>query len=256
MASRNDWTRKQLLVAFALYCQMPFGKLDSRNKEIIRYAKLVGRTSGALAMKLNNIASLDPVITGSGRKGLPGASAADRAMWDEMQSDWQRFAVESQAALDALDKSKHSDLINEPSQEEVEYQGKNKQALVAIRVGQRFFRKSVLSAYKSCCCISEVSIPELLIASHIIPWRDDSKNRLNPRNGLCLSVLHDKAFDLGLITISKSLTVQVSNKLSKSKNQFLKSSMLDYAGARIKLPNKFQPDEIFLSYHREHVFKK
>jgi len=62
MPTRTGWTRLQLLVAFNLYCQMPFGKLHSRNPEIIKYAGLIGRTSSALAMKLSNIASLDPAI--------------------------------------------------------------------------------------------------------------------------------------------------------------------------------------------------
>ena len=81
MAIRIGWTRQQLLVAFNLYCRMPFGKMHSRNPEIVKYAELMGRTPSALAMKLTNIASLDPAITSTGRRGLEGASAADKAMW-------------------------------------------------------------------------------------------------------------------------------------------------------------------------------
>ena len=81
---------------------MPFGKMHSLNPEIIHYAKLIGRTPSALAMKLTNIASLDPAITSTGRKGLEGASAADKAMWEEMQADWEPFVAEAQRTLDAL----------------------------------------------------------------------------------------------------------------------------------------------------------
>ncbi|MEO6353373.1 MAG: hypothetical protein ABIO19_15380 [Burkholderiaceae bacterium] len=98
----NNWTREQLLVAFNLYCQLPFGKLDQRNPDIIRFAAMIGRTPSALAMKLVNIASLDPVITDSGRKGLNGASKLDRAMWDEMQHNWNNFVLESQTMINAL----------------------------------------------------------------------------------------------------------------------------------------------------------
>src|SRR3990167_8254586 len=98
MPASAGWTRKQLLVAFNLYCQMPFGKMHSRNPEIIKYAELIGRTPSALAMKLTNIASLDPAITSTGRSGLERASATDKAMWEEMQEDWERFAVEAQQA--------------------------------------------------------------------------------------------------------------------------------------------------------------
>lgn len=80
MASNKGWTRQELLIAFGLYCQIPFGKLHSRNPDIIKYAELIGRTPSALAMKLTNIASLDPVITSSGRKGLSSAQRVSRHM--------------------------------------------------------------------------------------------------------------------------------------------------------------------------------
>ena len=111
MAAQNRWTREQLLIAFYLYCRMPFGKMHSRNPEIIRYANLIGRTPSALAMKLTNIASLDPAIINSGRSGLPGASAADRAMWDEMNADWDAFSLDSHRAIELLDSSGGSERI-------------------------------------------------------------------------------------------------------------------------------------------------
>ena len=75
---RNRWNREQLKLAYYLYCQLPFGRLHNRNPEIIELAKLIGRTPSAVAMKLVNFASLDPIITGSGRKGLSAASELDR----------------------------------------------------------------------------------------------------------------------------------------------------------------------------------
>ncbi|MES1195330.1 MAG: HNH endonuclease [Steroidobacter sp.] len=253
MSDQVKWTRKQLLVAFALYCQLPFGKLHSRNSEISRYAKLIGRTSSALAMKLTNIASLDPVIKESGRKGLSKASKTDKELWDEIQQDWQGFVEKSQLILSELG-IEGDDEIPIDEREIASYEGKTKQIQVNIRIGQNFFRRAVLSAYQSTCCISGLANSGLLVASHIVPWRTDPKNRLNPKNGLCLSVLHDRAFDLGLITISKKMTVQVSKKLLKSKDTFLETSLLSYADAAIKLPEKFGPDEIFLEYHREKIF--
>ena len=80
MTHGTPWTRDQLLVAFALYCRLPFGRLHARNPDIIEFANAIGRTPGALAMKLTNIASLDPAITSTGRRGLKGASTADRAI--------------------------------------------------------------------------------------------------------------------------------------------------------------------------------
>ncbi|MCG3171790.1 MAG: hypothetical protein CALGDGBN_03488 [Pseudomonadales bacterium] len=56
--STAKWSREQLKLAFHLYCQLPFGRLHSGNPEIIELAAVIGRTPGALAMKLVNFASL------------------------------------------------------------------------------------------------------------------------------------------------------------------------------------------------------
>lgn len=259
MAKRNDWTRQQLLIAFNLYCQLPFGKLHSRNPEIIKQAKLIGRTSSALAMKLTNIASHDPTITSTGRTGLRRASAADEAMWEEMQADWGRFAVEMQQAVGALgitpEPNPVFNEVPEPN-ESVDYTGGSKTGQTTIRIGQGFFRQSVLSAYNFQCCITGLSVPRLLIASHIVPWRSDPANRLNPRNGLCLSMLHDKAFDTGIITIAEDMTVKVSQKRTPKKDGFFNSALMAYDGKLIALPKKFNPLAEFLTYHRQHIFEK
>jgi len=254
----NGWTRNQLLVAFNLYCQMPFGKMHALNPEIVRLAKHIGRTSSALAMKLTNIASLDPAITSTGRKGLTGASAADRSMWEEMHSDWERFAIESQQALASFGISDDNvDAIDDEAEpdETPDYTGSNKISQTMIRVGQSFFRRSVISAYDGQCCISGLSIPKLLVASHIVPWRVDAANRLNPRNGLCLSILHDKAFDAGIITITESLMVCVTQKQVSSEDHFFNVAVRAYDGQPIAMPLKFQPLADFLAYHRQHVYE-
>lgn len=257
----NNWSREQLLVAFNLYCRLPFGKLHARNLEIMRFAELIGRTPSALAMKLTNIASLDPAITSTGRSGLPGSSKADRAMWDEMQQDWERFALESQATVDGLTGTPR--LTAEQSVAEygpeitdaINYSAENKSALVQVRVGQSFFRQSVLSAYQGRCCITGLSDSRLLVASHIIPWSADNRNRLNPRNGLCLSALHDKAFDQGLITLTDDFKIKTSRELNAlERSHFADDWLLGLEGRPIELPEKFQPLREFIDWHRRNVF--
>jgi len=256
MASQSGWSRNQLLIAFYLYCRMPFGKMHRGNPEIIRMAEMIGRTPSALAMKLTNIASIDPVITGSGRKGLAGASSADRAMWDEMQADWEKFAIETQAEVSQLSNANgNTDVTNEDEALDFgNYEGVNKVASTMVRVGQSFFRSAVLSAYHYRCCITGMAIPKLLVASHIVPWCADSANRLNPRNGLCLSMLHDKAFDIGIIGLNDDLTVCVSKKYASVSDHFFRSALLAYDGKPINVPEKFRPNPAFLAYHREHIF--
>lgn len=264
MAEKHQgWTRKQLLVAFYLYCQMPFGKMYSKNGDIIKFAALIGRTPSALAMKLTNIASLDPAITSTGRKGLTSASASDKKMWEEMQHGWEDFALESQTEVEALlptADDMENDLTSQPlgtadDESSENYVGTEKITQAKIRIGQNFFRRAVMSAYQNRCCITGLSHPRLLVASHIVPWRWDANNRLNPRNGLCLSALHDRAFDQGLITITTELKVQVSKEIEMGKSNLFSSEWLSgIEGKMIALPEKFRPEIEFIKWHQEHVF--
>ncbi len=84
------------------------------------------------------------------------------------------------------------------------------------RIGHRFFHNVVLSSYENGCCITGVKVPELLRASHIKPWAVSTpEEKTNPANGLCLNVLHDAAFDKGLITVRTDFSICVSVKLKK-----------------------------------------
>jgi hypothetical protein len=59
---RENWNREELIVAFNLYCKIPFERITSRNPEIINLAKIIGRTPSAVALKLVNFARLDPEL--------------------------------------------------------------------------------------------------------------------------------------------------------------------------------------------------
>jgi predicted restriction endonuclease len=174
-----------------LYCQLPYGRIHGRNPEILALAKAIGRTADAVAMKMLNIASIDPAITSTGRAGLGNASVLERAVWDEFQSDWERLAVECQLLRQNLDHN----LAPEPALESdafalEDFTGETRQVLTTQRIKQHFFRRAVLSSYRGRCCMSGLSDARLLVASHIVPWSQDKANRLNPSNGLCLSALH------------------------------------------------------------------
>jgi len=206
-------------------------------------------------MKLCNLASLDPVITESGRSGLAGASAADRAIWEEMNADWLAFAVAAESA--AREVGILRDGIEEPAEPDIEpdYTGGERTVNRSERVGQNLFREAVLTAYDHRCCVTGLAVPRMLIASHIVPWRENPANRLNPSNGLCLSVLHDRAFDIGLITIREDWTVAVSPTLGDEHGEFWRRSVDAYEGQTIALPEKFTPNQEFLAHHREHIFQ-
>jgi len=254
----NLWTKEQLKLAFNLYCQLPFGKLHSRNKEIIELAGLIGRTPSALAMKLCNIASIDPAITSSGRKGLGNASALDREVWSEFHADWDGLATECLHIHEQLREEKGLPAEAVQTDDELEsvedFTGETRRVVTEQRIRQNFFRRAVLSSYHGRCCMSGLSEPRLLIASHIIPWSKDRNNRLNPRNGLCLSALHDKAFDRGLISLDDDYRVILSKELEQRDEPFVHQFFHPLAGQDITLPERFMPDKSFLERHRQVVF--
>ncbi len=253
---QTRWTKDQIKVATHLYCQLPFGKLHQGNKEIVALAKLIDRTPSAVAMKLGNLASLDPAITGTGRSGLGKGSKADREVWDEFHGDWEKLASESEQILVALRGAKAAaSAALELGSDELDYTGETKRQLVETRVKQAFFRKAVLSSYGSKCCMTGLAEPRLLQASHIVPWSQDRANRLNPRNGLCLSALHDRAFDRGLITVMPDLQIRVSAMLrGGAKQSFAQTTICALDGRSIALPERFLPDAAFLAWHNERVF--
>lgn len=250
----NRWTKEQLKLAFHLYCQLPFGKLDMRTPEVIKLAMLIGRTPGAVAMKLSNFASLDPAITGTGRKGLEGASNLDREVWAEFHADWEKLAVESETLRRNLERpnvdvDEVDDLLTSD-----DYSGETKQVVIEQRIKQNFFRRAVLSSYRGRCCMSGLSDARLLIASHIVPWSKDKANRLNPSNGLCLSALHDKAFDQGLITLTDDFKIIVSAELMKKNEAFITQVLLPLNGRTIEPPERFAPQAEFIAWHRSELF--
>lgn len=257
--ANGNWTDEQLKLAFMLYCQLPFGRLHSKNKEVVELAILIGRTPGSLAMKLVNFASLDPAITDTGRKGLSGASVRDRNIWDQFNTNWTELANECNRIRSWL-QSKKGEFVAPPFEETSEfdlddYSGETRKAMVNQRVNQNFFRRAVLASYGERCCLSGVSEKSLLVASHIIPWRADTKNRLNPCNGLCLSSLHDKAYDSLLFSLSDDCCVVLSGKLKNTPDKFLRDIFWPLQGKQIILPEKFRPNIEFIKWHREKMLE-
>ena len=236
VAQRKPWTRDELILAINLYCKTTFGRIHMRNPAIINLAQKLGRSPGSVSYKLANFAHIDPTID---RKGAANVSKLDREVWNEFFEDWDSMAFESEIRMAKMTDAE-SDII-------AIKKGETKSAIVKVRVNQNFFRKMILTSYNNLCCITGIDNAELLVASHIVPWANDEKNRMNPMNGLCLNALHDRAFDKGLITIDEEYKVIVSKKVRHM-------LILQYDRKPIILPSRFLPDQQFLSFHRDNIF--
>ncbi|MFH0907949.1 MAG: HNH endonuclease [bacterium] len=254
--TRKPWTRDELLVAFNLYCRLPFGRLHRGNPDIIALARKLDRTPSSVSMKLCNFASLDPVHQARNIAGLRNASSGDRAIFEEFEADWESLAAESEAAMQRIGLRLPSLEAEETLAELVARVGDTEivRSVRARRV-QSLFRATVLASYDFACAVSGINVPALIQASHIIPWAHSEGRRVDPRNGIALSALHDRAFDRGLITFDEDLRVVVSGRLRVGNpSEIHRVALLQIEGKNLRLPTRYAPDPAALAYHREHIF--
>ncbi len=255
MATRNLWTREELILAFNFYLKLPFGKMTSTNKEVIQFANLIGRTPSSIAIRLTNYAACDPYHKARGVKGMIGGIKQCQPIWDEFFENKETLIFESERILAEKEnltiESKFYSVLDDIR----DLKGEVKLREVKTRVNQNFFRELVLANYKSKCAITGIDIPELLFASHIIPWSKNEQERLNPENGICLSALYDKAFDKGLIGINESHVIVISNDLKRNENkEYYKMHFSPIENTKIQSPERFLPNKTFLEYHMDEVF--
>lgn len=244
------WTRDELILTINLYAKIPFGKMDHRNKDVQELASIINRTPSAVARRLANFASLDPIQQARGIKGLPNAGGLAESVWKEFYENWDTSFEDSEQLLANYKAISLEQLYN------IDYTdietGLDTVRLVKTRLNQYRFRQIVMANYDTTCCITGIKQPELLIASHITSWSKYENNRLNPANGLCLNALHDKAFDSGLITISATdYTIQISPIFQTKQSEELRDHFLLYEGKKIRFPKKFMPSPDFLEVHNE-----
>ena len=255
---RSDvWTRDQLIVALNLYWKIPYNKISgSSNNQIKDVSALIGRTPAALAYKLMNFTSLDSERQVNGNRGKSGAGSADKVIWNEYFGEWEKLAIDS---INILSQIQHQSIekVIDIENEIKNIAGIEKERLVKVRINQKDFRQRILASYNDKCCITGLDIPALLVASHIVPWSKNELERLNPRNGLCLSSIHDKAFDKGLITITNDFKIKLSDAiLAKKKDVTVQKYFLAHQNQTISLPDRFKPSIDFLEYHQINIFNK
>lgn len=135
-----------------------------------------------------------------------------------------------------------------------EQEGETRLATVKVRVNQNIFRKMILANYGSRCCLTGLSVPTILRASHISPWASDVENRLNPENGLCLAATYDAAFDKYLISFDEDYRMVLAPALKAfCQDEAFKRDFKSLEGKKIAMPSCFLPSQKFLEKHREQL---
>lgn len=244
------WTREETIIAFNLYCKIPFNKSSKRHPLIIKYAEIIGRTPDALNMKIGNIGRLDPDLKSKGITGLVHGAKAEEEVWNEFYDNPERLSFESEKLIakfshKKIEDSTEIDISNLP-------EGQDRETVIRQRVNQSFFRSAVMCSYDYRCCISGIALPSLVEACHIVDWAEDKANRTNPKNGLCLNSFFHKAYDKYLLSITPDFKIVISEELI---GNILEESTLDYIkqfdGKEIHLPNRFVPSKDLLDIHHQ-----
>lgn len=230
---------EETTMAFVLYFLLEPREIDGKTPDIQQLGAALGRSADAVAMKINNISANDQNRISQGKVGLPHGSKLDKRIWELYEERGDEFLSEGIELLT-------STLKRTGSQQPVIYavislpEGRERIAEATVRTNQKYFRNSLLDNYQRRCCLTGLNVPELLAASHIKPWKesDPKTERLAPSNGLLLNALHDRAFDRGLITLSRDFRIVVSSRVRHSDSA--DELLWRYHDAQIELPRRMR----------------
>jgi hypothetical protein len=176
------------------------------------------------------------------RVGLPSSQIASNGVPVALQSD----AVAETLDVDPKQVKDFREKI-----ENHNYEVPDATATIKIRgSAQKAFADKVKQNYGGRCAITGIATKEFLIASHIVPWGKDPSIRLDPSNGICLSLLVDCAFEKGYLTIKDDLTVRI-NWAKVGADQTLKGILKPYDKQKLSKPHKSVPQPEYLRRRRK-----
>ena len=147
---------------------------------------------------------------------------------------------------ESIEKDSKSELLS--IIQEAQLDATSKQGQIQMRLGQHRFRRMVIGRWQGCCAVTGVDI--LVDAAHIKPWRKASNfDRINPYNGIALSPLYHRAFDLGYISFGDDGSVLVSEKY---RERLLRMGM----NLSVKISGLTDDHQPYLEHHRKHLFQE
>lgn len=246
----SNWTREETIIAFYVYCRIPFKDSSKNHPMIQKYARIIGRSPSALNMKVGNLGRLDPKLKERGIVGLSHGSKIEQQVWNEFYENWDQLSYEGECLVaeysnESIERTANIEIDSLP-------EGIERDVMIKQRVNQSFFRDAVLSSYNNTCCVSGVNNKFLVEACHISDWKSDKKNRTNPMNGICLNPFFHKAYDNYFISITPDYHIDVSDKLLDClTNGNARSYIQGLNNKQIILPEKFLPDRDLLNLNYE-----
>ncbi|MDD6120490.1 MAG: hypothetical protein PUB57_08245 [Selenomonadaceae bacterium] len=237
MAGRRNWTWEETVLAMALYMRVPFGSIVQSNPQVRALAKLLGRTPGAVGMKMCNLARFDEKLQARHVSGLAHGGKMDERVWREFIGDLPKLAEAERTVM-------------------AQYFHQHAKPQEVREVQEDFFREMVLGQYHHTCCMSGLQIAELVTVNRL-KASGTAEELMDPANGICLNMLYSRAFDAGLLTIDSGYRIVVSEHLSQRPrlNEDTRSWLRAADGREILLPERSLPGRRYIEYHNDTVFQ-
>lgn len=257
------WSEEETTLALYLYYLIEGKQIGNRSGAIKDLAAFLGRTPASVEMKIGNLQFFDD----KNSKGLKNGGKTDEIIFKRYLYNPDLLDITAKEIIDSnrpeaylipelVKANPYEEIIDTDLNVMMDYSGSESYRMRKERNEQDSFRNRLFANYECRCCLSEVCTPQLLIASHIVPWSKDETKRVDPKNGILLNAYLDKAFDKGIITIeADDFTVCISDKL---KDESALDYLNQYRGKQILLPRnkKVWPEKENLQYHNDVIFGK
>lgn len=188
----------------------------------------------------------------------------DEADWIPAPKDWSRSIVQGKTydAYEAhgrilyeqvQDKLRSRDIVPLVVREESLGQRYGKEVLMKPRIGQGAFKVLITEAYQRRCAITGEKTLPVLEAVHIKPYSLEGPHAID--NGLLLRRDFHTLFDRGYITVDKSLTVEVSQRIKEDFGNG-REYYAHHGKKLIILPQRREqmPAQSYLEWHNENVY--
>lgn len=91
---KNIWTYEEHILAFNLYCKIPFSKINANYPPVKELAKIINRSNSSVAMKLANFARLDPALKARNISGLTQGAKGEKIIWEKFNNDWEQLSLD------------------------------------------------------------------------------------------------------------------------------------------------------------------
>lgn len=245
--TNRPWTEDEFILALELYFKIPFGSIGKTNPDIIKLAQLLGRTPSSIGMRLSNYAHIDPNLS---QGGLSGGGKNCEKYWDKYCNNLTQLKIDAAISRIRIVENVDNQSISTKRIKDVD-------RLVEDMYNTKF-QDIILSNYNQTCAITRMAIPSLVTACHIVPSSYNEENDLKADNGICLTILHAKAFVEGLIGIDEDYRMHISPRLKKYTfvNGY-SSNFKRFDNQTISFSDVIaKPNPEFLNWHMSTIFQR